>query len=444
MDFEIMSDEHTIRSEWGAVMESAARALGLPYHPTLVRGWLEGAEFIAAVKKLGGYLVPTAAFDGWILDLEEEHRRERLKSIMPDFFVDEVGVGDFYGLLEVRLDGERFLALRTDERLLNYAVKPALVLGGPSLDATLKLASRIKVALRDINRATEQLRVYGSHLGPPKRPPIAESDLILPASFKVSLLEYLDRFWRAASVCATLRLAPSRGVLFVGAPGTGKTQTIRHLIGRYPACSFSVFMPPPPGGTVNAEGVFETMLNNINRDGRPAVVVIEDIDRLFEEGGMQPQVFLNAVDGLFQADQPILWIATSNDPSELEPNLLDRPGRFDRIFVFELPGLEERLELLKRFSPWPADPEVLAEVAAEAEGLSGAHIKELCLAAALASAEEPEKFAAALMPELTRIRDQHERAQRYDFGLGASQPAGFGRGIHVAHVGDSGRPAAGR
>lgn len=432
-----------MRPEWGAVMESAARALGLPFHPVLVRGWLEGNEFLACVRKLGGLLTPTPAFDGWVLEPEDDHRRGSLRAIMPEFYVDDAGVGDFYGLLELRLDGDRFLALRTEERVSNYAIRPALVLGGPSLDATLKLVGRIKVAHAEIFRTTKRLRVYGSRLGLPDRLPIVESDLILPPTFKASLFEYLDRFWRAATVCAALKLAPSRGVLFVGAPGTGKTQTIRHLIGRYSECSFSIFLPPPPGGNASAETVFEHMLREIAFDARPAVVVIEDIDRLFQEGGMTPQVFLNGVDGLFQADWPILWIATSNDPSELAPNILDRPGRFDRIVVFELPGEEERLALLRRFSPWPADPELLAQVASEADGLSGAHIKELCLAAALASAEAPDTFGAALMPELRRMLEQHERAQRYEFGLGSGRPAGFGRGIRVAKAGSSGRPAAG-
>ncbi len=203
-------------------------------------------------------------------------------------------------------------------------------------------------------------------------------------------------------------------------------------------------MPPPPAGNASAETTFEHMLTAIALDGRPAIVVIEDIDRLFRKGGMTPQVFLNAVDGLFQADQPVLWIATSNDPTDLAPNILDRPGRFDRIFVFELPGVKERLALLKRFSAWPVDPDALDRVARDADGLSGAHIKELCVSAALAAAEAPETYAAALESELRRVKEQHEQAERYDFALTASRPAGFGRGIRVAHLGDSGRPGAGR
>jgi hypothetical protein len=438
MDRDEWIDEQTVLPGWRRAMESAARALELPFHPVLVRGWMEGHEFLACVRKLGGQVRPCPGFDGWVLALHDDDRLESLRAVIPDYFVDTVGVGDFHGMLELSLGDERFLVLRTEQILVDCLVRAALILGGPSLEATLRLAARVKAVYAEIFR-TKRVRVYGSRLAVPEEQSVAESELILPAAFKTPLLAYLDGFWRAAKICATLRLTPSRGVLFVGAPGTGKTQTIRHLLGRYPECSFSVFTPPPPGGKP-PETFFERMLGEIAIDGRPAVVVIEDIDRLFDDGGMTPQVFLNAVDGLFQSKQPVLWIATSNDPTGLAPNILDRPGRFDRIFVFELPGVEERLTLLKRFSPWPANPEVLERVARDAAGLSGAHIRELCVAAALASAEAPEAYGASLVPELHRIQEQHQRAQRYDFGMSTPRPVGFESYLSVAKEAGSGRP----
>jgi hypothetical protein len=438
------TSENTVLPEWSAAMEAAARTIGLPYTPVLVRGWLEGGEFLASVRKLGGEVRPVPGFDGWVLVAEGDPCRESLKATIPDLFVGETGIGDFHGLVEVLVGGDRLLALRTEERLLNYAVRPALVLGGPSLEATLALAAKLVATHAEIFRSTRRARVYGSSLRvPEQQSTVAEEDLVLPPPFKTSVLDYLDGFWRAADICAALRLAPSRGVMFVGAPGTGKTQTIRHLMGRYPQCSFSIFMPPPPGSRITPEGVFEGMLSEIALDGRPAVVIIEDIDRLFEQGGMTPQVFLNAVDGLFQMGQPLLWIATSNDPSELAPNILDRPGRFDRIFVFELPGLAERETLLKRFSPWPVDPDVLGVVASGSDGLSGAHLREICVTAALASAEIPAAYGGALLKELDRVKDQHDQAQRYDFRLGGGRSVGFARPVRVAEAGSPGRPRAG-
>jgi len=443
MDRQIDTMEHTVLPEWSAAMEAAACSLGLPFTPVLVRGWLDGGEFLACVRKLAGEVRPAPGFDGWVLAPHGDNARESLKAIVPDLFVGEAGIGDFHGIVQVRFGRDRFLALRTEERLLNYAVRPALVLGGPSLEATLGLAARLVAVHAEIFRSTRRTRVYGSRLRVPEQQPVGEEDLVLPAAFKASLLDYLDGFWRAAGICAAIRLAPSRGVLFVGAPGTGKTQTIRHLLGRYPQCSFSIFTPPPPGGVATPENVFEAMLSEIALDGRSAVVVIEDIDRLFGQGGMTPQVFLNAVDGLFQTGQPVLWIATSNDPSDLAPNILDRPGRFDRIFVFELPGVAERATLLRRFSPWPVNPEILDRVASESDGLSGAHLREICVTAALASAEAPAGYGDALVRELHRVKDQHDQAQRYDFHLGGGRTVGFVQPVRVAEAGSPGRPRGG-
>lgn len=442
MDADLIHEENTVLEAWGRKLRDAAGLLRLPFDPVLVRSWIEGADFVACIRKLGGDVLPTSEFNGWVLRAPDDATTEVLKGILPDFYSGDAGVGDFSGLAEVRLDGERFLALRNEERVNQYAVRPSLVLGGPSLAATLRLVARVKTVYAEIFRA-KRVRVYGSGLQVPEGQPLDESDLILPAEFKRTLLDYLDTFWRAAGICATLRLAPSRGVLFVGGPGTGKTHTIRHLVGRYPQCSFSIFTAAAPAHG-SLDEIFEHMLGQMALDGRPAVVVMEDVDRLFDLGGLSRQLFLNALDGLFQSGQPTLWVATSNDPSEPAPNILDRPGRFDRIFVFELPGVEERLTLVERFSPWPADPSVLRRVAEEADGLSGAHIKEICVSAALAAAEEPARYGDALLVEARRMREQHQQAQRYDFGLGTSQPAGFGRGIRVARVGESGRPAAGR
>ena len=442
MDRQFDHCENTVLEHWGREMRAAARLLRLPFDPVLVRGWIEGGEFVACIRKLGGEVHPTPLFNGWVLREPDDLTEEIYERILPEFYAGHTGVNDFSGLVEVRLDGERFLALRNEERVNQYAVRPSLVLGGPSLEAALKLVARLKAAHAEIFRA-RRVRVYGSGLRIPDRPPLAESDLILPGEFKRSLLEYMDSFWRAASICAALRLAPSRGVLLVGAPGTGKTQTIRHLMGRYPECTFSIFALTN-GGSRPADDIFEKMLRAVMDDGRPGVVVIEDLDRLFEPGGLSPQTFLNSLDGLFQSDQPTLWIATSNDPTDLEPNILDRPGRFDRIFVFDLPSVAERLGLIQRFSPWPLDPSVIELVAAGSEGLSGAHLREICMSAALTAAEDPSRYGDALLVEVRRMRDQHEQAERYDFGIGSSRPAGFGRGIRVAKVGSSGRPAAGQ
>jgi SpoVK/Ycf46/Vps4 family AAA+-type ATPase len=121
---------------------------------------------------------------------------------------------------------------------------------------------------------------------------------------------------------------------------------------------------------------------------------------------------------MFQPAQPVLWIATSNNPRRFEANLLDRPGRFDRVFVFPMPGTAEREALFRRYCAWPLDAEAPAALAEDSAGLSGAHIREVCYAAALEIAERPTEFAAELRRQLEEVKGQHAKARSYDFELG--------------------------
>jgi SpoVK/Ycf46/Vps4 family AAA+-type ATPase len=206
---------------------------------------------------------------------------------------------------------------------------------------------------------------------------------------------------------------------------SSKTQTVRHLFSRLPAFRHFVLAVPVEGRGAGAGSLLEAMLGHVADSSDPAVVVIEDIDRLFETKVLTPQFFFNVLDGLFQPVQPVLWIATSNDPRRLEANLLDRPGRFDRVFVFPLPGPDERRRLRERYAAWPLDTEVVAALARESDGLTGAHLREVCYAAALDAAEEPAQFAAALRDQLGKVQAQHQRARSYDFELKGLK-VGFG------------------
>ena len=153
--------------------------------------------------------------------------------------------------------------------------------------------------------------------------------------------------------------------------------------------------------------------------------MLEDLDRICESGTVTPEFLLNVLDGLFQPQVPVLWLATSNDPTGLAENILDRPGRFDRIFVFPMPALEERARLVARYSPWPVDNSTIEHIARRSHGLTGAHLKEVCYAAALASAQQPARYGSALKVELGRVTQQSRKARDYASVL-QSIRVGFG------------------
>ena len=133
---------------------------------------------------------------------------------------------------------------------------------------------------------------------------------------------------------------------------------------------------------------------------------------------------LHALDGMLSVGGWVLWVATSNDPRGLEQNILDRPGRFDRVVVLPLPGRDERQQLIRLRSPLAIDEGSLEGAARMAEGLTGAHIREACHAAALEAIETESDYAPIVLREIERVQGQHERARSYDFELGTRR-AGF-------------------
>jgi SpoVK/Ycf46/Vps4 family AAA+-type ATPase len=152
-------------------------------------------------------------------------------------------------------------------------------------------------------------------------------------------------------------------------------------------------------------------------------VILEDIDRLSEAGGVAAAVVLNCLDGLLELPCPVLWVATSNDPTLLESNLLDRPGRFDRVVVVPLPGPVERGAMLARWSPNPLEDAVLARAIAASDGLTGAHLRQAVASAVLATLEETDVFAVHLQRELDLLRQQHAAAR--ELGRGLRPTSGF-------------------
>jgi hypothetical protein len=424
MDHRVWYRDAGIAPHWVETLRTAARTLGWKDEPIIVRGWISGAELITCIRSLGGSVDPVGPFFGWSLAVRNDGYVEPSSRFAPELVDASVHLDDFHGVVALEVEGERFLALRTNEQVFLGQVERVLLLAGRSLSLTLRLAARVKAARTELFH--ERIRVYGAETRVTGVGAVPETDVLLPDRFKWELLGYLDGFWKGAVVCARMRIASTRGVLFVGAPGTGKTLTVRHVLGRYPACERFVFVTESPAAARNAESAFRIMLRDIAEAGAPAMVVLEDVDRLLDSGVVTAEFFLNVLDGLFQPSQPVLWVATSNDPSRLEQNLLDRPGRFDRVFVFPLPGENERIRLLQRYSPWPVDDSLIMEIAHHSQGLTGAHVREMCYAAAVTAAEAPARYGEALRDELARVLRQHEQARSYDFELGVRR-TGFTR-----------------
>ena len=97
----------------------------------------------------------------------------------------------------------------------------------------------------------------------------------------------------------------------------------------------------PHTDDADLDDLFDLALKN-----RPAIVLLEDLDRAFPKSGesktnISLQQLLNTLDGI-ASGQGIIVVATANEPSLLDPAILRRPGRFDRVVSFPNPNRQLR------------------------------------------------------------------------------------------------------
>jgi transitional endoplasmic reticulum ATPase len=192
-----------------------------------------------------------------------------------------------------------------------------------------------------------------------------------------------------------LGIAPPRGVIFYGAPGTGKTLLARSVANEIDA-RFTYINGPEIVGTYT--GQTEENLRKIFGEASletPSIIFIDEIDAIAPiRGTAGTQSDLRAVtqllalmDGLKRAEGVVV-IGTTNRIEAIDP-ALRRAGRFDREVYFPTPTAASREQILRvhtREMPLSADAiESLPDVAKRAHGFVGADLMELSREAALSA-----------------------------------------------------------
>jgi cell division protease FtsH len=191
-----------------------------------------------------------------------------------------------------------------------------------------------------------------------------------------------------------------KGVLIVGAPGTGKTLLAKAVAGEAGVPFFSL------SGSDFVEmfvGVGAARVRDLFAQAQakaPSIIFIDELDALGKARGVSPLVgghdereqtlnqLLAELDG-FDTQKGVMILAATNRPEILDPALL-RPGRFDRQVVLDRPDLRGREKILKvHVRDVTLAPNLdLSLVAARTPGFVGADLANLVNEAALHAARE--------------------------------------------------------
>ncbi len=244
-------------------------------------------------------------------------------------------------------------------------------------------------------------------------------DLVLPAHMGRDIRSNVEGFFAGQERYASLGLPHRRGIVFAGPPGCGKTLTIKTLVANTPAKFIAVL------GTADVDdGALSHALDLAVR-WAPAVVLLEDLDRMVEAKGVSMSHFLNLLDGL-KVLNGVLVIATCNEPDKLDPALIHRPSRFDRVWRFELPKYDQRLELLRRKGGTYFSASALETVARRSEGFSMAYVQEIVVNALLECAHDDQlPNDDHLLKSVDVLRLQRKEASRPGESLGQTESVGF-------------------
>lgn len=224
-------------------------------------------------------------------------------------------------------------------------------------------------------------------------------------------------------------MSPSKGVLFYGPPGCGKTLLAKAIANECGANFISIKGPELLTQWFGESEANVRELFDKARAASPCILMFDEMDSIAktrgsggagssEAGDRVINQILTEIDGV-GARKNVFVIGATNRPDILDPAVI-RPGRLDQLIYIPLPDLKSRIAIFKsQLRKAPVDPAVDIEVLARStHGFSGADIAEICTTASKLAIRE-----AILAAE--------ERAQKVEEGELDDDSPGSGVGEHM-------------
>ena len=184
-------------------------------------------------------------------------------------------------------------------------------------------------------------------------------------------------------------LPPPKGILLLGVQGCGKS-----LAAKAVASEWNLPLLRMEAGRIYDKFIGESDKNleqalKTAEHMAPCILWIDELEKAFaysasadSDGGLSRRILGRLLGWLQDRTAPVFLVATSNDVSQLPPELI-RKGRFDELFFVDLPSLAERRAIfkvhLRRRGREPAGFDLEA-LAAAADGFSGAEIEQAVVA----------------------------------------------------------------
>jgi SpoVK/Ycf46/Vps4 family AAA+-type ATPase len=154
---------------------------------------------------------------------------------------------------------------------------------------------------------------------------------------KQEIIDSIESVFKNPKAYTDMGLQPFRKICFSGEPGTGKTMTASAIAKLMNEKHKIKTMYVSGGGLYGSSfDLIRTALNLIKNHPSPTMLIVEEFDS-FVMGMDDRAKILTFLDGLETPDlkHPLCLIATTNHAERIDPAIINRSGRINRVFWFK-------------------------------------------------------------------------------------------------------------